>query len=202
MKSGIYKIKCIINNKFYVGSAVNFEQRWHNHRKMLNKGLHHNILLQRAWDKYGEDSFHFEIIETCQKSLLIDREQHYLDALNPNYNICPTAGSMLGFIHSEETKKKIGDASRGKNNFFYGQNIAARIRTGKHHSSESKQKISESKKGRASWNKGKLCPQLSVSQIGRKHSEETKRKIGLKSLGRHQAGRKKGERSEENIAVF
>ena len=37
----------------------------------------------------------------------IKREQHYLNLLKPEYNILNTAGSLLGFKHSNETKAKI-----------------------------------------------------------------------------------------------
>jgi group I intron endonuclease len=67
-------------------------------------------------------------------SQLIKCEQYYIDTLNPEYNICPTAGSRLGSKQtaetiekirknatkhwlgknlSEATKKKVGDANRG-----------------------------------------------------------------------------------------
>lgn len=36
----------------------------------------------------------------------IQREQYYLDLLKPDYNILKTAGSFLGFKHSEETIAK------------------------------------------------------------------------------------------------
>jgi len=53
-----------------------------------------------------------------------------LSLLCPEYNILQTAGSLIGFKHSEETKKKMGD-----------------IRLGKTHSKETKQKMSEVGKG-------------------------------------------------------
>jgi group I intron endonuclease len=57
--------------------------------------------------KYGYSSFKVYILEYCEKENLIQREQYYFDRLNPNYNICKTAGSTLGRKHSEETKEKL-----------------------------------------------------------------------------------------------
>ena len=37
---------------------------------------------------------------------MIEREQYYIDTLNPEYNILKIAGSPLGYIHSEETIAK------------------------------------------------------------------------------------------------
>jgi group I intron endonuclease len=106
--AGIYQIKNVINNKCYVGSAVNFRRRWYKHKHELNTKCHHSQALQRAWDKYGENNFQFIIIEEVHdKAELINREQYYLDTLNPEYVICKTAGSTLGKTHSEEAKQRM-----------------------------------------------------------------------------------------------
>jgi len=83
---GIYKIKNLVNDKCYYGSSKNIEKRWRTHKNHLNSGKHHNIPLQRAWNKYGENNFSFEVVEECNETILLEREQHYLD-LNPKYNI-------------------------------------------------------------------------------------------------------------------
>lgn len=48
-----------------------------------------------------------EILEYCAPEKCIKRKQHYLNLLKPEYNILNTAGSLLGFKHSNETKAKI-----------------------------------------------------------------------------------------------
>lgn len=83
---GIYRIKNLLNNKCYYGSSKNIKNRWLKHKNELNKGKHINIILQRAWDKYGGDNFSFEVVEECDENILLEREQYYLD-LNPHYNI-------------------------------------------------------------------------------------------------------------------
>jgi group I intron endonuclease len=120
--SGIYKILNKINGKFYIGSAEDFEQRWYkkpsSHLKTLEKNIHCNRYLQRAWNKYGKDKFEFLIVEECSIEKLIEREQYYLDLWEPwkeeiGYNICKFAGSPLGLRWTEESKKKI----RGEKSF-------------------------------------------------------------------------------------
>ena len=77
--------------------------------------------------KYGYSNFKLEILEYCEPSKCIEREQYYLDLLKPEYNILKTAGSTLGFKHteetinkfrtrkhSEETKKRMSVVYRGK----------------------------------------------------------------------------------------
>ena len=54
MARGIYKIINVVNNKFYVGSAVDLKRRKTRHFSELRTGKHNNRYLQSSWDKYGE----------------------------------------------------------------------------------------------------------------------------------------------------
>jgi group I intron endonuclease len=115
MASGIYSIVNTVNGNRYVGSVVNIQKRWVHHQHKLRKNKHHNTHLQRAWNKYGEDVFCFEVLEYAPKSSLLEREQLYLDRMQPAYNIAKVAGiNMLGVKHKEETKKKMSKAAKGK----------------------------------------------------------------------------------------
>jgi len=84
--TGIYKIKNTINDNIYIGSAKNINRRWDRHRCGLRNNKHENIILQRVWNKYGEENFIFEVIEICEIKELLELEQKYLD-LKPQYNI-------------------------------------------------------------------------------------------------------------------
>jgi len=78
--SCIYKITCLKNNKFYIGSTIDINIRLNGHTRLLRKNKHFNPYLQRAWNKYGEQNFKYEIIEIVNdiKNLSI-REQWWLD---------------------------------------------------------------------------------------------------------------------------
>ena len=142
--SGIYRLRNRVNGKVYIGSANNLKYRKRQHFKNLreNKGSP-NKKLQRAFNKYGEDSFVFEIIEYVEdKNKLIEREQYCFDTYlfakkdyklfdKLSYNVDPTAGSRLGFKTSDETKKLLSKVNKGK------------VIT-----EEQRQKISETLKGR------------------------------------------------------
>lgn len=108
MTSGIYKIINIITGDFYIGSTVNLDNRYNSHFRDLNSERHHNIKLQRAFNKYGAKWFIFHVIELCEKSRRLELEQLYIDSLKPFYNICKVTTSVMdGRKHSDETKEKL-----------------------------------------------------------------------------------------------
>ena len=113
--SGIYQIRNMVNGHIYIGSAVDVGRRWRTHRRHLRQHIHSNSHLQRAWIRYGEDCFEFSVVEICDDpTLLVEKEQEHIDNKNPQYNILRIAGSVLGFRHSEKTKKKLSDAMKGR----------------------------------------------------------------------------------------
>jgi group I intron endonuclease len=148
MKKGIYKITNIISNKCYIGSSQNIESRFRRHKKDLKNGEHHSRYLQRAWNKYGEKNFLFEIIEeVTDKSQLIEREQHYTDKIKPDYSIRKICSSNIGIKHSKETRKKWSEARMGKEPWNKGTPCRE----------ETKERISKANLGKKPWNKGIPC---------------------------------------------
>lgn len=117
---GIYLIRNVVSGKCYIGSSVNIYKRWAAHKDQLRRKIHHSILLQRAWDKYGERAFTFHIMEelTPEPQRLIFVEQTYLYLFRPDYNISPTAGRV---VWSESQKMDISLRMTGANNPFYGK---------------------------------------------------------------------------------
>lgn len=98
---GIYTITNIKNNKIYVGRSVDINTRWKLHQKQLLKNRHENILLQRAFNKYGKEYFIYQIIELVDKEeVLIEREQYWMDFLKSydtkiGYNINTNASGGI-----------------------------------------------------------------------------------------------------------
>jgi group I intron endonuclease len=84
VKTGIYKILCTANNKFYIGSSIDIYKRFVDHKYKLKRRLHSNTHLQRAWDKYGNEKFTLSILEECSREMLIEREQYWIDRLTPH----------------------------------------------------------------------------------------------------------------------
>lgn len=176
--SGVYVITNTSNGKVYVGSAVNVRRRWGEHRRTLRLGSHHSRTLQRAWMKYGEQSFHLHVVcVLTDKTGLVICEQSWLDKLRPfdpsrGYNINPTAQSRLGAKWTPERRAEFSASRKGfckgktlthehKQALMNGRNAAG-------FSEETRRKMSEAARARAR-------PPL---------SEETKRKIGEANRGR------------------
>lgn len=82
--SGIYSISFDGDERVYIGKALDIVKWFWIHFSTLNKNAHENIELQRAWNKYGESNFLFEILEACPYEKLWDRElKQYLE-INKN----------------------------------------------------------------------------------------------------------------------
>jgi len=108
---GIYKIVNTINNKSYVGSAVNMKHRFATHKHLLNNNKHYNKHLQSSWNKYGGDKFKFVmIIETTKEKLREQEEYHILNLKSNNrefgYNKRINCHTNLGIKVSDETREK------------------------------------------------------------------------------------------------
>jgi len=77
---GVYLIRNEKNGKVYVGSSREIENRWNRHKLRLRRGTHGNEHLSGAWNKYGEDSFSFSILEVVDNpEELFLVEQRYID---------------------------------------------------------------------------------------------------------------------------
>ena len=161
--SGIYKIT--INNKMYVGFAKNLEYRKSRHYNALTGKKHINPYLQNAFIKYNE--FKFEIIEECAEDVLEEKEIYWIAELNTfkgeGYNLTAGGDGWLGGIHTDETKRKIGESSKNR-------------------SVETRRKISEAAKGRTHTAEAKR--KISEALKGIPCSDETKRKIGEGNKGK------------------
>lgn len=154
MNMGIYFIVNKNNGKIYIGSSVNIKQRISKHKSDLKKNKHHSYLLQRAWNKDGEESFEFKVVEEVyEKNRLKKIEHGYFLKYNPKYNIekIPNNG-FLGKTHSIDTKKLISKSKKGlgigKMNPMYGK-------IGLKHHNYGKKMPQNGKSGINNWNYGK-----------------------------------------------
>lgn len=75
----IYKITNDINKKIYIGKTDlhNPIERWNEHLRDYKKKRNEKRPLYEAMNKYGEEYFHFEIIEETNNTE--EREQYWID---------------------------------------------------------------------------------------------------------------------------
>ena len=80
VKTGIYKITNIQNEKCYVGQAANIADRWRQHIKRgVGAEAPTRNKLYPAMLSIGVENFRFEVIEECDRSKLNEREDYWQD---------------------------------------------------------------------------------------------------------------------------
>lgn len=179
----VYKIRNLVNQKFYVGSSQNKRERFRNHRRLLRLGTHHCKHLQAAWNKYTEECFVFEVVEEVpEDGDLWAAEDRWLDE-HFGKPYCYNAGrsadapmrGRVGALHPqfgtslrEDTKQAIATSLRE----FYAANPDARPMLGKTHTDESKERNRQAK-----------LANPTRAWLGKERSEETKAKISAAQKG-------------------
>lgn len=202
----LYEIRNILNNKQYIGRTSNPDARKKRHFNELRKNKHHCIFLQRAFNKYGEKNFIFNIIATRNTLKEIQElELYYIDN-NNNLNLYNVSNKSSGgdlisnHPNNNEIRKKISYSVK-----FRWQNM----------SPEEKLKYSKSVTGKNNpnyGNRGVLSPlygvpltqehknNISKSNSGKKKSAESIEKNRLAHIGKipWNKGKKTGPLSIEH----
>ena len=152
----IYKTTNLINNKIYIGqhTASEFDKYY--------KGS--GVMLTRAFKKYGKENFSCVLLEAVESKKDLDiREAYWINKLNSRdsdigYNITAGGEGTVGYRHTEEAKKKMSVAKKGKP-LTEAQKNAISMHVKGH-------KMSEDTKAK-----------LRAINLGSKRSEETKQKM-------------------------
>ena len=210
----IYCIICLPTEKWYFGQTVgSISDRWIRHLSSVKKGSDHKF--HRAIRKYGEENFLVEevmFVEAPTKDALKRKldyvEMRLIKRFNTKidgYNSTDGGdGGLLGYVFSEETKRKISLSRIGAKNPNFG----------KHLSKEHRRKISEAQKGKVSPTKGKTLSEehkrkLSISHsgkncymYGKKHFERVKKKISESLCGERNPffGKKHSEETRRKMS--
>lgn len=113
-RSGVYRIVCRNNEYEYIGQSTNLYSRLREHIYRLRHGTDRNPFLQRDYDKYGENSFYYEIefadrscIDALEKALIAEAR-----ATGKCYNVF--SGGRSGFSTTEEFSARASEINRGK----------------------------------------------------------------------------------------
>lgn len=177
--AGIYQIRNLINGKVYVGSSSCLGGREKEHLYRLKAGNHHSQKLQRAWAKYGEDAFKFEILELIDgDDALLAAEQRWIDQLDcarRGYNVAALAGRTVGVQWSAERREAQSKARRGIPKSPEHARSVAEALIGHAVSDEARRKISEKAKER--YKSKEARDKIGAANRGRKRTDEVKKKL-------------------------
>jgi group I intron endonuclease len=198
--SGVYKITLVKDGRIYIGSAADIHLRWKWHKKSQVQ------LIGKMIKKYGADAFSFEVVEEVEpvKKILEEREQFYLDTLQPfpwnnnsGFNLSPTAYSSLGIKRSDETIKKMKDSWHNTRGELYFKKLSENVKGDKNPAKrpEVRKKISDSMKGKT-WKDDQDRVQKHISaRKGKKYSDEARENMKA-------AQKKNNKRSDEAKEKF
>lgn len=183
---GVYGIYNVVRDKWYVGSSLNISQRWSNHKSTLQRGCHHNIKLQNAYNVYGESAFEYHVLTPCTTPDVLEKYEVLwavaLDAFGDGYTL--KLGGRQERRMSDESRKKMSEAKKGRSNTWW---------IGRSHTPEAKRKISERAKQRTPETRKKM----SEAQLGKvKMAPEEYKRIGRLNKGRKRTDEQKQRISE------
>jgi group I intron endonuclease len=198
---GIYAIHHSNKMEAYIGQSVNIEARLRGHFNSLRRGTHSCIRLQRAFNKYGENSFYPVILagdlDPLDTDVLTLLEQEWMDYVAKDtslYNTCPAAGSRAGAKLGDEGRARcsVGQKRRFENPEERAKQGLKRLGIpspwkGKTPSDETRMKMSLAAKNRPSNFKG------------RHHSEESIKKMSLNRAGKPSNNKGKSRSKESNL---
>lgn len=107
----IYKTTNLLNGSIYIGKACG--------RNIIREYFGSGTYLKRAINKYGKDNFHRIIIDKADNREEQNLKEQfwiafYRDKFCDMYNIAPGGEGAGAGKHSEETKRKIGEANTGR----------------------------------------------------------------------------------------
>jgi len=219
----IYKIRNIINDKFYVGSAADTRIRFRQHRKLLRGNRHHCKHLQNSWNKHGEDAFKFEIIERVASREHLEAAEDVWLAAHVGEKYCYNTGRsarapwrgtkgsglspLTGTTISEERKQLLRKGAKQ-------QWAVSDPRAGQKHSEKTRQKISANVRAAAAEGRGGAChipseetrKKMSEAHKGNQYAkghvrtEEHRRKLAEAQMGnQHWKGKNHSEKSKAKM---
>ena len=128
----IYKIQCEKDGRFYIGASTSPHKRRLEHFNDLRKNKHHNRFLQRAFNKYGEESFTYTVLEEFeQEDRMWEREEELIEELSNTYNMMPGGirgprmygkdNPKFGKSITEQQRRLQSEAMSGEKHPFYGK---------------------------------------------------------------------------------
>ena len=117
--SGIYRILNRVNGNCYIGSSLNIEKRYKHHLSTLRHNSSRCSILQKAFNKYGEDNFEFQVLLCCKPEYRLYYEDvTYLQLIEEEFSQknleVKIRNSRQNLVFNKETIEKMSNAKKGK----------------------------------------------------------------------------------------
>jgi len=98
----VYLIKCLYNNKVYIGSTEIFQIRIEEHFRLLEENKHYNNKMQKDYIRFKKYFIvgivkEFSLFES--RDMLYDLEQELIDSVPDKYNINLNAREHMNPYH-------------------------------------------------------------------------------------------------------
>ena len=219
--SGIYAIVNKKSGRSYIGSSINIEKRWKTHLRSLRKNTHHNIFLQRAFNKYGEIVFGFSylgiMITPTQEELFESEQSHIHKCPHKLYNLGSVGGgdNLTNHPNKDDIRQRITNTNRNNNAQLSIEELSKKYgRCGADNGNY---------RGGTGFNSFHYCPICNISVIsdsakvctncrdrtgvnntfyGKTHSKETLEKLRISNIGRTKSQYEIDSISGENSSKF
>lgn len=177
----VYRAVNSVNGKVYIGLTTQSLKRRINSHLVLSKAKK-NFYFQKAIQKYGIDSFLFEIIAEClTKEELGLQEAFYISkycstSREVGYNL--TYGGEGLSRPTPETKKRMSEAAKRKKLSPETKDKLRKYHTGRKRTEDTKEKmcIAQKKRPRSEEDRQRMRT-LGLANKGKKHSDKTRKNM-------------------------
>lgn len=180
----IYKLYFDNDNRFYIGSTNDLQERLQAHNRAILKQKHFNIYFQRVCLKLGIENLRFEVLVKCPQKYLLKAEQWFVDKLKPKLNLAKTVGRppanrKRGYKMSDKAKQNISKAKTGqkvdRGNYTHSEetlNKMSKALTGRIVSEETKQKMRDAKSNSGKHSKLTLNQVKEIKELAGKQTDK------------------------------
>lgn len=123
------------NPRYYVGSTSKLKTRTSSHRYYTINWSKYKYsgricpVFYKSVSKYGLSTFKFGVLEyialpdeigiELRKKIILEKEQYYLDNINPSLNVCKKAYSQLGLKRNKMFSINLSKTLKGKKHKKY-----------------------------------------------------------------------------------
>ena len=158
---GIYCIKNVVTGKMYIGSSINIAGRWKQHRYQLNTNRHENHYLQHSWNKHGEGSFEFSILEVVDLTKKLE--------ILSNVNSGSLHKRVINLIESDDDRDILYGINLAREQYYLDKFVSEGCKlynicysaVGGNHDEMTRKRISVAMTGKTSSMKGKKRDDIS-----------------------------------------